>query len=168
VVTIAPLQSHQVSAAKMVISSVAQRIFEPGMAPEQFAEILEAEKELLDVDNYQHVYDGQRGIFLTVLENDRVIGTGAITRIDVETAELKRMWLLEDYHGKGLGYQVILRLFDFAKRAGYKRIYLQTSLQSQRALAFYRRLGFKEIPVYFEPIYHDDIAMEFSLDSWPK
>ena len=152
----------------MVITSVAQRIFEPDMAPEQFAVILEAEKELLDVDNYQQVYDGQRGIFLAVMENGSVIGTGAIKRFDGETAELKRMWLLEEYQGKGLGYQVIIRLFEFAKRVGYKRIYLQTSLQSQRALAFYRRLGFKEIPAYFEPIYNDDIAMELSLDSGPK
>jgi putative acetyltransferase len=164
-ITIAPIQIHQVAAAKQVIAEVAQRIFEPEMSVEEFLTSLDAEHELQDLDNVQQVYGGPRSIFLVVLDDDRVVGTGALRPFDEQTAELKRLWLFEDYHGQRLGYQLVMQLFEFARKVGYGRIYLQTSLQSQRAIGFYKRLGFVEIPAYFEQPYDDDISMGIDLNT---
>ena len=37
-ITIAPIQPHQIEDAKAVISAVAQRIFEPDKSPDEFSE----------------------------------------------------------------------------------------------------------------------------------
>jgi len=161
-IKILPIQPHQVPAAKQVISAVAQRIFEPDKSPQEFEEILADEHELVDVDDFEQVYCAPHGLFLVVLDDDKVVGTGAIKPLAVEIAELKRLWLLEEYHGQGIGYCVVMRLFEFARQQGYKKIRLQTDTIQIRALSFYKRLGFVEIPSYQYNEY-DDVSMEFIL-----
>ena len=161
-IKIVPLNPDQVPAARQVISAVAQRIFEPDKSPQEFEEILDEEHELADVNNYQQIYAEPHGIFLVVLDDDKVVGTGALRPLEFEIAELKRLWLLEVYHGQGIGYRVVMELFGFARRYGYKKIRLQTDSIQTRAFAFYRRLGFVEIPAY-QPNEYDDVSMEIIL-----
>ena len=161
-IKIQPIQPHQISAAKQVISAVAQRIFEPDKSPQEFEEILNDEHELVDVDDYQQVYAPPQGIFLVVVDDQTVVGTGAIKPQEFEVAELRRLWLLEDFHGQGIGYRVVMQLFDFARQQGYKKVRLQTDSIQTRAVAFYKRLGFVEIPAYQANEY-DDVSMEITL-----
>ena len=149
----------------MVISAVAGRILEPGMTAEEFLALLVREHRLDDVDNFQQVYAGGKGIFLVVSDEQQVVGTGALRPQAGQTAELKRMWLLEKYHGRKIGYQVAMRLFDFARQAGYRHVVLQADTRSQRAIAFYKRLGFEEIPSYIETHYDNRISMGMKLDA---
>lgn len=160
-IEILPLQPHQIEAAKYVITAVAQRIFEPDLPVEEFYEILRAQHELKDVDEFQQVYFDRDGIFLVVLDDGKVIGTGALKRLDETSAELKRLWLLETYHGQGLGYRVVTLLFDFARQKGYKQIRLKTSTAQERAIAFYKKLGFYEILDYGDD--EDDLSFEILL-----
>jgi len=160
---IASIQPSQINDAKYVIAAVAQRIYYPDITAEEFLKILDDEHELDDVDNFQTVYGGAGGLFLAVLDEGRkVIGTGAIKYVSDETAELKRLWLLEQFHGRAIGYQVVLKLFEFARTYGYRRVILQTGIMQHRAIAFYRRLGFVDIPAYNED-HLDTISMEFLL-----
>ena len=79
----------------------------------------------------------------------RLVGTGAIRPIDDATAELKRMWLLEPYQGQGIGYRLYTLLSQFARAAGYRRIWLSTdAIEQSRAVRFYERLGFRPIKPY--------------------
>jgi putative acetyltransferase len=96
------------------------------------------------------------------MDQDQIIGTGAIRKIDDTVCELKRVWLLFEYHGKGLGYRMIQELLSFARAKGYQRIRLETDRNGQsRAFALYKRLGFYEIPRYSDN--EDDVAMEMLL-----
>jgi putative acetyltransferase len=156
--TIVPIQPYQIADAKAVISGVAQRIYEPDKSPEEFLKT--HEHALEDVDNVQEYYDGRSGLFLVVLDDNQVVGTGAVRPWQGDIAELKRLWLLEQYHGQGIGYRVVMQLFEFARQCGYKSIRLQTGFQQVRAIAFYKKLGFVEIPNY-DP--DDDISMEMAL-----
>jgi putative acetyltransferase len=160
-ITILPLQAHQVFDAKYVVSAVAQRIFLPEGTPQQFYDILEKERELHDMDDYQNIYEKDHGLFLVVLDDGKVIGTGALKKLDKETAELKRLWLLEEYHGQGIGYRVITELFDFARRNHYRCVRLQTTHSQARAVQFYKKLGFYEIESYRESM--DNLSMEIML-----
>ncbi|WKZ37814.1 MAG: GNAT family N-acetyltransferase [Anaerolineales bacterium] len=162
-ITITHLQPHQVIDAKYLISAVAQRIYSPGETPKYFYDVLEEEGELKDVDDFQRVYEQNQGIFLAVLEDGRLVGTGAMKRMDQSTAELKRLWLLEEYQGRGIGYRVVMKLFAFAREKGYSAIRLQTSHEQTRAIAFYKRLGFHEIECYNHKT--DEISMEIILNT---
>jgi putative acetyltransferase len=79
-----------------------------------------------------------------------VVGCGGIKRLNDEICELKRMWLLNNYRGQGLGFQLAKTLLDFAERVGYKRIRLDVFSQEKQtnAIAFYRQLGFYSINHY--------------------
>jgi GNAT superfamily N-acetyltransferase len=71
------------------------------------------------------------------------------------------MWLLEAYHRQGIGYCLIQQLIYFARQNGYVRIQLQTSPEQTRALVFYRKIGFYEIPCYNDEL--DEISMEIKV-----
>ena len=149
-------------AAKRVIYRVAHDIFHDPRSLEESIVYHESRGELKDMDDIQRNYFEKGGIFLVMLDDNHLIGTGAIRQLENDTCELKRLWLLSQYHGKGLGYRMLQELFSFAREKGYKRIWLQTdAVQQSRALEFYRRLGFHEIPRYTDRT--DDIAMEMPL-----
>lgn len=156
--TIVPIQPHQIADAKEIISAVAQRIYDPDKSPTEFLKT--HEHVFKDVDNVQEYYNGRSGLFLVVMDDGKVVGTGAVRPLQGEIAELKRLWLLEQYHGQGIGYRVVMQLFEFARQCGYKSIRLQTGLPQKRAIAFYKKLGFIEIPNY-DP--DDDISMQIEL-----
>ncbi len=160
-ITIRPIKEEEIPAAKRVILSVAYNIFGFDGTLEESIRHFEASGEFKDMDNVQSHYFENRGTFLVVLNGEQVIGSGALRRLDVETAELKRMWLLESYHGQGIGYQLITRLIHSARANGYTRIRLQTSPEQVRALDFYRKIGFQEIPCYNEDV--SEISMELRL-----
>ena len=160
-INITPIQAHQIEDAKYVISAVAQRIFVPEKTVQDFYDILEEEHELHDVDHFQQEYVENRGLFLVVMDGKNLVGTGAIKKLDENVAELKRLWLLEEYHGQQIGFQVVSQLLNFARTHGYQKIRLQTSQKQERALRFYKQFGFYEIPSYRQSM--DDISMEISL-----
>lgn len=160
-IEIASLQPHQVTDAKYLISAVAQRIYYPEKTPQYFYDVLEEEGELHDVDNFEQEYVNNHGLFLVVLDDGKLIGTGALKRMDDTTAELKRLWLLESHHGQKIGYRVVMQLLEFARQKGYSSIRLQTGQVQVRAVEFYKKLGFYEIESYRESM--DNISMELKL-----
>ncbi len=160
-INILPIQRHQIMDAKYLITAVAQRIFVPEKTAQDFYNILEEEGELKDVDDYQQAYVDNHGLFLVVLDDDQLIGTGAIKKLEDNIAELKRLWLLEKYHGQKIGRQVVIRLLDFARAHDYEKVRLQTSHRQERAIRFYTQFGFYEIPSYRKSM--DNISMEIKL-----
>jgi putative acetyltransferase len=160
-ITIRPIRQEEIPAAKRVILSVAYNIFGFAGSLEESVRHFEASGEFNDMDNVGSHYFENRGTFLVVLNGKQVIGSGALRKLDDKTAELKRMWLLEAYHGQGIGYRLIGQLIDFARKNGYTCIRLQTSPEQKRALDFYRKVGFGEIPCYNEDF--DEISMELNI-----
>jgi putative acetyltransferase len=160
-IRIRPIRVQEVPAAKHMILSVAYNIYGWDGTLEESIRHFEESGEFRDMDEVQKHYFENDGLFLAVLDDNRVIGTGAIRRLDASACELKRMWLLEAYHGRGIGYQVFMQLLNFARSKNYEVMRLQTSPEQIRALAFYRRLGFHEIDSYNEKL--DEISMELKI-----
>lgn len=105
---------------------------------------------LPDEDNIQELYFGNQGTYLALFDNNKIVGTGALKRIDPDTAELKRMFFKPAYRGKGFGLCMMQELFTFALQQGYKRIRLEVfkpELQKQ-AVTFYTKRGFNPIAPY--------------------
>lgn len=148
-----------VAAAKHMMLTVAAGIFEPDHPAVNFAN--RHSTALSDVDDFRQQYGPPTGSFLVAVDGDDVIGSGAIRRIDDRTAELRRMWLLETYHGRGIGYRLAQELFAFARAAGYERVRLSTSAVQERAIHFYERLGFYPIAPYRDT--DDEVFLELVL-----
>lgn len=160
-ITIRPIHPDEIPAARRVILSVAYNIYGWEGSLEDSIRHFESTTEFDDMARVEEHYFQNDGHFLVVLDDDMVIGSGAVRKFDALTAELKRMWLLESHHGRGIGYQVINLLFIFALSKGYGRIILQTSPEQTRAIAFYKRFGFQEISCYNDKL--EEISMEFKL-----
>lgn len=163
-ITIRPIKQEEIPEAKHVILSVAYNIFGFEGTLEESIRHFEASGEFNDMDNVQSNYFEAGGTFLVVVNGEQVIGSGALRRLDENAAELKRMWLLEKYHGRGIGYLLISQLIDYATQIRYARIRLQTSPEQTRALTFYRKIGFYEIPCYNDDV--SEISMEMKLSSF--
>jgi putative acetyltransferase len=161
-ISIRRIESHEVPFAKQLIYRVAHQLFQDTRPLEEAIAFYEARRQMHDMDDVQQTYFDNDGIFLVITDDDQIIGTGAIRKLDDITCELKRVWLLFEYHGKGLGYRMIQGLFVFAREKGYRRIRLETDRDNQRrAYNLYKRLGFYEIPRYNDN--EDDVAMEMML-----
>jgi len=160
-ITIRPINANDIPVVKQIIHTVAYSIFGFDGTLEDSIRHYEGLGILDDLKDIRSHYFDKGGTFLVALHGDQVIGSGALRKLDERIAELKRIWLLEEHHGRGIGYRLIKRLFDFARAQGYTRVRLQTSPGQTRALAFYRKVGFYEIPCYNEDV--GEISMEIDL-----
>jgi GNAT superfamily N-acetyltransferase len=157
-----PIQPNQTAEARRVIYTVAHALFHDGKTVEESITHYETHWPLPDIADFQRTYREAGGDFLVMIDGGRIIGTGALKRLEDGVGEIKRLWLLPDYQGQGLGYQIMLRLLELARKNGYQKVRLETSPAYQpRAFAFYKHMGFFEIPRYGDD--EDDVGMELSL-----
>lgn len=161
-INIRRIKPNEGPAAKRVVYRVAHVVFNDPRPLEESITFHESRDELKDMNDIQKNYFDNGGIFLIMTKNDQLICTGAIRKLEDDICELKRLWLLTEYHGQGLGYRILQELLTFAREKGYKRIRLETdALAQSRALEFYKQLGFYEIPRYAQNT--DEVAMEMIL-----
>ncbi|HET9983458.1 MAG TPA: GNAT family N-acetyltransferase [Longimicrobiales bacterium] len=95
-------------------------------------------------------YVPPRGRLLLATVDGRPAGCVALREIDAEACEMKRMFVYEDLHGRGVGRALGLAVLEAARAAGYRRMLLDTSIRQIEAQTLYRRLGFRDIEPYYE------------------
>lgn len=89
------------------------------------------------------------GVFLVVRDDEgRAIGCGGVCRFDGTRAELKRMYVVPEARGRGLGRLLLVELEAEARRLGYARIVLETGDRQPEALGLYASAGYERIPCY--------------------
>ncbi|MEA5505942.1 GNAT family N-acetyltransferase [Halotia wernerae UHCC 0503] len=160
-VEIRSIQQHQIEQAKQTIMTVCLEIWQGILTEED----LRRYDSMSDIENVRSHYFDNSGIFLVLVDNEQVVGTGAIRKLDDEICELKRMWFLKEYRGKGWGRKMAQMLFNFATQVGYRKVRLDLANEKgqSQALKLYRRLGF-----YPTERYNDspcNIFMEKLLES---
>jgi putative acetyltransferase len=100
------------------------------------------------------------GALLLVYTDGAPAGCAGIRQFEPGIAELKRMYLRDEYRGLGIGQALLERCLTIARDLGHQRIRLDTLANMAPALGLYRKLGFREIPAYrFNPI-EDAVYME--------
>jgi GNAT superfamily N-acetyltransferase len=91
-----------------------------------------------------------RGAFVVAFVGDAPVGCGAMRRIEPETGELKRMYVVPSARGTGIGRALVAALEREARHIGIRRLVLETGIRQIAALALYERTGFQRIPLYGE------------------
>jgi DNA-binding MarR family transcriptional regulator/GNAT superfamily N-acetyltransferase len=93
------------------------------------------------------------GIFFVMTSDDEVIGCGGVHCLDETTAEIKRMWVHDDWRGLGLGARLLGRLEAESAELGRTRVVLDTNEALAEAIAMYRRSGYHAIERYSDNPY---------------
>jgi putative acetyltransferase len=73
----------------------------------------------------------------------RIAGFGAVVAQDDGWAEIKRMYVDPALRGQGIGRLILEALEDHARRAGVRRLRLETGARQPAALSLYRAAGFQ-------------------------
>jgi len=146
VVEIRIIQHNQIEEAKQIVRAVCLEIWQDVLTDEQ----LRHYDSMSDIEHVRSHYFDNNGVFLVLVDNEQVVGTGAIRKLNDEICELKRMWFLKAYRGQGWGRKMVQILFDFARQAGYRKVRLDLANEERQpeALKLYRRLGFYSIERY--------------------
>lgn len=80
--------------------------------------------------------------------DDIPVGCGAIKQYEDGVAELKRMYVKEDYRRKGIASAVLKELEEWAKELSYSSLILETGKAQPEAIALYQGKAFSIIPNY--------------------
>jgi ribosomal protein S18 acetylase RimI-like enzyme len=95
--------------------------------------------DLRDIDKY---YLESNGEFLILLDGDKLVGMGAFRNVGAHEAEIKRMRVVPELQGRGIGKMVLTKLEEIAVQKGYSRLILETSDKQAAANELYRKHGF--------------------------
>ena len=75
-------------------------------------------------------------------QNNVAVGCGAFRAIDVETVEIKRMFVSPECRGKGIASAILLELELWASELNYSQTILETGVNQPEAIALYKKLGY--------------------------
>ena len=71
-----------------------------------------------------------------------------VARFDDARGELKRMYVVPEARGRGLGRRILVELEAEARRLGYRALVLETGDRQPEAVGLYESSGYERIPCY--------------------
>jgi DNA-binding MarR family transcriptional regulator/predicted GNAT family acetyltransferase len=94
------------------------------------------------------LYRPPHGTFVVARSDGDPVACGGVMPLAEGVAEIKRMWVREDWRGAGLGARMLRHLEDEARTAGYALVRLDTNSTLVEAIAMYERAGYRSIERY--------------------
>lgn len=90
------------------------------------------------------------GCMWCMYDSGRLVGTSAVRTIDKEnkTAELKRLYVSEEYQGRGYGGLLFDKAVTYAAENGFNKICADTRTDREASKHLMRSRGFSEVSRY--------------------
>jgi carbonic anhydrase len=110
------------------------------------------------------VYVPPTGALFIAREDGQLAGCVAIRPFDNSTAEMKRLFVKDQFKGHGVGKALANAAIVEANRLGYKRIILDTLAHMKPAIELYTSLGFQPIAAYYDNPISDAVYLSLSLE----
>ncbi|RKS53572.1 acetyltransferase (GNAT) family protein [Gillisia mitskevichiae] len=104
------------------------------------------------------------GIIFFVKENEDIIGTVALMKMEDDIFELTKMAITPAAQGKKIGQQLMEHTINFAKQKKWEKLIIYSNRKLENAIYIYKKYGFIEIPIEENnPYSRGDIKMELNL-----
>jgi putative acetyltransferase len=101
-----------------------------------------------EVKAMSDAYSDDRAAYFVVTDGDEIVGGAGVSRLDggdETVCELKKMYLLPEARGLGLGEELLEKCLDAARDAGYETCYLETIREMTSARSLYDKYGFRPL-----------------------
>ena len=106
------------------------------------------DQELLDLPGK---YAPPAGRLFLCRVNNAAAGCIALKPLEAGVCEMKRLFIRPAFRGHGIALMLCTRIIDEARRIGYSAMRLDTIAGTMApAIALYMKLGFREIPPYYD------------------
>ena len=129
--------------------SVAARADAPGVVEligrvyREYDFVYQPEVEVPDLFRFDQHYAPPRGAFFVVRENDVVVGSAGVERVDDGSAELHRLYLDARLRGRGTGRALVEAVLDWCRTERIPRLILWSDTRFDQAHRLYERMGFR-------------------------
>lgn len=115
----------------------------------------------------QHYGDESKSLYLVALLAGEVVGGCGLASFNgsSKVCELKKLFILPEGRGHGLGKRLTIACLDYARTQGYQRCYLDTLISMKVAVRLYESLGFDHLDAPLAGTLHNrcDVWMLKSL-----
>ncbi len=103
--------------------------------------------ELDHLSKYYNMLPDKRHYFIVTDSDGQILGGCGIAEFDGfdNCAELQKLYLTDAAKGKGISKYLVQIVEDYARKAGYKKLYLETHTNLEIAIRLYERVGFQQI-----------------------
>jgi len=101
-----------------------------------------------EVKAMYEAYSGESDLYLVVSRGDEILGGAGISRLDgseESVCELKKMYLLPEIRGLGMGEELLQSCLEAARGAGFEMCYLETIREMTTARSLYKKFGFEPL-----------------------
>jgi putative acetyltransferase len=95
-------------------------------------------------------YAAPKGRLLLALYKGKPAGCVALREIDATSCEMKRMFVYAQFHGKKIGQALAAAIIDEARKIGYTKMHLDTSIRQVEAIGLYQKMGFRKTWPYYD------------------
>ena len=97
-----------------------------------------------DLKDLQAFYINRGGVFCVITDADGcIVGCGGLLPVGNGDVELRKMYVLPQARGKGIGRRLLEDLINTARKQGHARMLLDTASVLKEAIALYRNRGFE-------------------------
>ena len=111
-------------------------------------------------------YAAPQGELLLARSTDgEPLGCVALRPLDGGICEMKRLYVVPEGRGTGLGQALAEAILEVAERSGYREIWLDTLSTMVAAVRLYDKLGFEAIPPYNDSPFANMVFMGKVLGS---
>ena len=86
------------------------------------------------------------GGFVVLSEDGRAVAGGGVKRSAAHAGEIKRMYVVPEARGRGVGAELLAALEELARDLGYAVVRLDTGAKQPRAQRMYLRAGYVPVP----------------------
>lgn len=117
-----------------------------GMLDDNLNELVGGEKQREQYNRFntlEKIHD-----VILLYDDKKPIGCAAFKHYEEGIAEMKRVFLHNEYRGNGYAKELIRRLEELAKSKGYRTLILETGKPLEAALGLYAKLGYQIIENY--------------------
>ncbi|NHI89164.1 MAG: GNAT family N-acetyltransferase [Candidatus Thorarchaeota archaeon] len=88
------------------------------------------------------------GIIYVIVNEENVVGMGALMKQCEGIGEIKRMYIQPAYRGRDLGKKMLSKLIKKGRELGFSKLRLETADIFETAVHLYHSMGFKDIDEY--------------------